>query len=175
MNNHVILVDSNDNKIGVMEKIEAHRKGLLHRAFSVFLFNEEGEMLIHKRADVKYHCGGLWTNACCSHPQDEQSIEENIQQKLMQEMGITCPVEKAFDFVYRSELENGLTEYEYDHVYIGTFCDAPNPNPDEVSDWKYVSLGQIQRDLENSPEIFTPWFQLLYSPLAAHLAPGSKV
>lgn len=175
MNNHVILVDSNDNKVGVMEKIEAHRKGLLHRAFSVFLFNENREMLIHKRADEKYHCGGLWTNACCSHPQDREPIEETIQQKLMQEMGINCPVEKAFNFIYRSELDNGLTEYEFDHVYTGTFTGIPNPNPKEVSDWKYVSLGKLEQDLADNPDSYTPWFQLLFSPLAAHLASGSKV
>ncbi|HKL03016.1 MAG TPA: isopentenyl-diphosphate Delta-isomerase [Cryomorphaceae bacterium] len=175
MNNHVILVDSNDKRVGVMEKMEAHQKGLLHRAFSVFLFNDNNEMLIHQRASKKYHCGGLWTNACCSHPQDGENIDQTIQRKLMQEMGITCPVEKAFNFVYRSELDNGLTEYEFDHVYTGKFSGIPKPNPEEVSDWKYVSLLNIENELANNPGNFTPWFQLLFSPLAAHLTSGSRV
>lgn len=117
----VILVDEQDRPTGRMEKIEAHRKALLHRAFSIFIFNEKGQMLLHKRAAGKYHSGGLWTNACCSHPQPGEETLAAAENRLVEEMGIRVPLTKAFDFSYRAEFDNGLTEYEFDHVFTGTY------------------------------------------------------
>jgi isopentenyl-diphosphate delta-isomerase len=166
---HVILVDSDDRELGQAEKIEAHQKGLLHRAFSIFLFDNEGRMLLQKRASSKYHTGGLWTNACCSHPRPHEPIQNTLDFKLMQEMGISCEVQKAFNFLYKAELDNGLTEYELDHVYFGTFSGKPKPNPEEVEDWAYRHIEDIKTDLARNPHRYTPWFQMLFIPILAHL------
>lgn len=166
--NQVILVDSEDREIGVMEKLEAHRKGLLHRAFSIFLFNSKGEMLLQKRADSKYHCGGLWSNACCSHPQPERDLQWCLKEKLYQEMRITTPLQKAFSLTYRAVLDNGLIEFEYDHIYIGHYNDTPSPNPDEVSGWRYLSMEEIADDIRKNPTLYTPWFKILFEPLCTH-------
>lgn len=165
---HVILVDTDDREIGTMEKLEAHEKGLLHRAFSIFLFNDRGEMLIHRRALTKYHCGGQWSNTCCSHPEKGKDLNDCLRDKLFQEMGIAAEVEKAFEFTYRAEMENGLTEHEYDHVYIGRYNDAPRPNPEEVCDWRYVSMPALEAELRNEPEKFTPWFRMLFDRITKH-------
>ncbi len=164
----VILVDRNDNPLGVMDKLEAHQKGLLHRAFSIFLFNEAGEMLLQKRASTKYHCGGLWSNTCCSHPIPNYDIDRCLSEKLFQEMGIGASLQKAFDFTYRAQLDNGLTEYEYDHVYIGHYSGTPQPNPNEVDTWCYASLAEVSEQLARYPEHFTPWFRLLFPKLRNH-------
>lgn len=158
----VILVDSNDTPIGVMDKLEAHQKGLLHRAFSIFLFDSQGRMLLQKRAEQKYHCGGLWSNTCCSHPLPDTDMSTCLQRKLAQEMGINVTVYKAFDFMYEVTLENGLIEHEYDHVYIGEFNGSPDPNPEEVCKWCYASKEEIHQTMQQSPESFTPWFRMLY-------------
>lgn len=171
---HVILVDEQDRETGTMEKMEAHEKGLLHRAFSIFLFNENGEMLLQKRASKKYHTGGLWTNTCCSHPRENESMDEALQRRLMQEMGIQCPVNKAFTMLYKSSLANGLTEHEFDHVYYGYFSEEPKPNPEEVEDWKYISLGELKADVEKNPENYTPWFVKLYSQMDKYSKPVAK-
>lgn len=168
--NQVILVDSEDREIGVMEKLEAHRKGLLHRAFSIFLFNGKGEMLLQKRAESKYHCGGLWSNACCSHPQPDKDIQWCLQEKLYQELRISAHLQKAFSLTYRAELDNGLTEFEYDHIYIGQFEGELHPNPKEVSSYRYVSIDSIADELKSKPEVFTPWFKILFEPLRTHYA-----
>jgi len=160
--NKVILVDINDNPIGEMEKLEAHEKGLLHRAFSIFLFNDHGEMLLQKRAYSKYHCGGLWSNTCCSHPFPGIEMQTCLDEKLYQEMGISTALTKAFDFTYSARLDNGLTEYEYDHVYTGRFNGSPDPNPDEVCKWCYASTEELQRQIQLYPGHFTPWFRLLF-------------
>ncbi len=155
----VILVDENDNEIGVEEKIKAHEKGKLHRAFSIFIFNSKGEMLIHKRAENKYHSPGLWTNACCSHPRPKESLEEATKRRLMEEMGFNCSLKKAFSFIYKAKFDNGLTEHEFDHVFIGV-CDVePKPNANEVADWKWVKIDELLEDVKEHPEKYTVWFK----------------
>lgn len=158
----VILVDENDREIGLMEKMEAHEKGLLHRAFSVFLFNEKNELLLQKRASSKYHSGGLWTNTCCSHPRQNESITEAGSRRLMEEMGIVAEATPEFSFIYKAELDNGLTEHELDHVLIGTFNGIPKINTEEVEDWKFVSMEFIEKDLKIHPEKYTAWFLIIF-------------
>ncbi len=158
---HVILVDDNDNAIGTMEKMEAHRKGLLHRAFSVVLFNSKGEILIQKRAQSKYHSGGLWTNACCSHPLPNEPIAEATQRKLKQEMGIELQTTFAYKFFYYTQFEANLIEHECDHVFTGTFDGVPIINPNEVEDWKYISMEKLCEDVRANPDHYTYWFKLI--------------
>lgn len=171
----VILVDENDRQTGTMEKLEAHQKGVLHRAFSIFLFNKNGELLLQRRALEKYHTPGLWTNTCCSHPRADESMEHALQRKLKQEMGITIPVKKAFQFVYKAELESGLIEHELDHVFYGYFGENPNPNPEEVVEWKYSSVSDIREDIKNYPERYTPWFKIIFERAAKYAFPMNKV
>lgn len=165
---YVILVDENDRKTGTCEKLEAHQKGLMHRAFSIFLFNKEGEFLIQQRADEKYHTPGLWSNTCCSHPRPDEEMEEALQRKLFQEMGIYSQVEKVFDFAYRADFDNGLVENEVDHVYFGEYNDAPNPNPAEIQSWKYSSFEEIKNEIEQDEASFTPWFKLVFERVNEH-------
>ena len=157
----IILVDEQDNAIGTMEKMEAHRKGVLHRAFSVVLFNSNGELLLQKRANNKYHSGGQWTNTCCSHPIPGETISDAAQRRLRHEMGINLKPEFAFKFIYRTPLDKSLIEHELDHVFIGTFDGTPVINKDEVSEWKFMSLSELKNDMERSPEIYTVWFRLI--------------
>lgn len=157
----VILVDENDTAIGAMDKLEAHEKACLHRAFSVFIFNSDGKLLLQKRADSKYHSGGLWTNTCCSHPAPGQDTVEAAHQRLMMEMGMDTELEYVLKFKYRSAYENGLTEHEIDHVFIGHTDDIPDVNPEEVSAYKYVSLEDLQVDIDLHPEIYTTWFRII--------------
>lgn len=156
----VVLVDVEDNVLGTMEKMEAHEKALLHRAFSVFLFNKKGEMLLQQRAFSKYHSGGLWTNACCSHPREGESYIDAAHRRLMEEMGFDCAIEKAFHFVYKKELDKGLTEHELDHVFIGEYEGEINFNPEEVNDYKYISQDLLMEDLEKNPDKYTEWFKI---------------
>jgi len=156
----VILVNTSDEEIGTMEKMKAHEEALLHRAFSVFVFNHKGEMLIHQRAIEKYHSGGLWTNACCSHPRKGETTEEAAHRRLMEEMGFDCPVSERFSFIYKAKLDQGLTEYEFDHVFFGSFDGRPQPNPDEVCDWKYVSIRKLKDNIKMEPEAYTEWFKI---------------
>jgi isopentenyl-diphosphate delta-isomerase len=158
--NEVILVDVKDNEIGVMEKMEAHRKGLLHRAFSIFLFNGNGEMLLQRRALSKYHSPGLWTNTCCSHPMQGETLEMAASRRLMEEMGMSCMMYKAFDFIYRADLDNNLVEHEFDHVFFGTTNQTPNINPEEVSDWKWMPVYDIYIDAQLNPARYTEWFKI---------------
>ena len=137
---YVILVDDNDRQTGICEKLKAHEEGLMHRAFSIFLFNNKGEFLLQQRASEKYHTGGLWSNTCCSHPRPDENMEDALQRKLFQEMGIHCPVREAFQFSYQARLDNSLIENELDHVYFGEFNDMPNPNPAEVQNVSYTHL-----------------------------------
>ncbi len=157
---YLILVDENDNQLGLMEKIEAHEKGLLHRAFSVFLFNSKGEMLIHQRAFSKYHSGGLWTNACCSHPRDQEKTIDAAHRRLEEEMGFDCEIKEVFHFTYKSALDNGLTEHELDHVYIGEYEGEINPNPEEVESYKYISITDLTKDIQENPQGYTEWFKI---------------
>ena len=132
---NVILVDTKDNQTGISEKLEAHKKGLLHRAFSIFLFNDQDQLLLQKRADEKYHSGGLWTNTCCSHPSPGEFLIKSAQNRLKEEMGISTSLSPLFSFIYKAEFDNGLIEHELDHVFIGTFNANPLPNPEEVGEW----------------------------------------
>jgi isopentenyl-diphosphate Delta-isomerase len=158
---NVLLVDANDRVIGTIEKMEAHQKGLLHRAFSILIFNSKGEMLLQKRASGKYHSGGLWTNTCCSHPMPEESMETATHRRLKFEMGIDIPTTFAFKFLYKVRLDRELIEHELDHVYVGTFDGSPAVNPAEVEDWKYISLHDLKLDMQAHPENYTHWFKLI--------------
>ncbi|MGB9577160.1 MAG: isopentenyl-diphosphate Delta-isomerase [Candidatus Micrarchaeia archaeon] len=155
----VILVDENDRELGVGEKMEVHRNGQLHRAFSIFVFNSDGKLLIHQRAKEKYHSGGLWTNTCCSHPRPGEKLDEAIHRRLVEEMGFDCPLKEVFSFVYQVKFENGLFEHELDHVYIGKFDGDPKPNPAEVMDWKWVDLRELRGDIKRNPDNYTYWFK----------------
>ena len=157
----VILVDSNDNAIGTMEKMEAHYKGVLHRAFSVLLLNHEGKMLLQKRSQAKYHSAGLWTNACCSHPQPGEKMQDAARRRLKEEMGIDVPTEFAYKFIYKTALGNEMTEYEYDHVFVGAYDGVPHVNNLEVEDWKYADIDWIRNDVRENPDLYTYWFKLI--------------
>jgi len=156
----VILVDEQDNPVGTMGKMEVHEKALLHRAFSVFIFNDKGEMLLQKRAASKYHSGGLWTNTCCSHPKPGEDTAAAAQKRLQEEMGFVTPLTKAFSFIYKAPFDNGLTEYEYDHVFTGLFNGLINPDPDEVSEYCYQSMETVKANVQSHPHHFTEWFKI---------------
>ena len=163
----VILVDEKDKPVGVADKGEAHRKGWLHRAFSVFIFNSKGEMLLQQRALHKYHSGGLWTNACCSHPHPGEETMAAVQRRLKEEMGFEVPVEKVFDFMYKTKLDNGLTENEFDHVYTGEYNDKVNFNKNEVMDFCYKDMEGIRHSLQTHPEKYSAWFHLAFPGIEA--------
>ncbi len=157
----VILVDEADVAIGTMEKMEAHQKGLLHRAFSVVLINRQGELLLQQRALTKYHSGGLWTNTCCSHQRPQEDAHVTIQRRLMEEMGIDAQPAFAYKFIYKATLDGRLTEYECDHVYVGRFDGTPRLNPNEASDWRWMALPALQTDMQRHPDQYTAWFKLI--------------
>ncbi len=168
INDHVILVDSNDHEIGVMPKLEAHQKGELHRAFSVFLFNSKGQLLLQQRAAEKYHSAGLWSNTCCSHPLPGEKIIDGGSRRLMEEMGISCELTPVFNFIYQVDLDNDLTEHEYDHVLFGNFDGLPLMDPDEVQNWKYISLRDLELQLILHPENYTEWLKLCFNKVVDH-------
>lgn len=171
---NVILVNEQDEPIGLMEKMEAHEKGILHRAFSVFIFNDKHEMLLQKRALSKYHSGGLWSNSCCSHPRENETVLEAGKRRLAEELGFTVDLEETFSFIYKAELDNELTEHELDHVLIGTFNDMPKVNPTEVSETKYVALSWLAKDLEENPDNYTVWFRVIFSRVKEHFMKENK-
>lgn len=158
----VILVTEQDVPIGKMEKMEAHWKGVLHRAFSVFIINGRNEMLLQQRAVTKYHSGGLWTNACCSHPQPGEATVAAADRRLNEELGFKTPLEKIFDFHYNAAFNNGLTEHEFDHVYIGTYNGKITPNPSEVQDYCYKKLDEITSTIQSHPYKYTAWFCIAF-------------
>ena len=158
----VILVNEFDEESGTMEKMEAHRKGVLHRAFSIFIFNNKNEMLLQQRSANKYHSGGLWTNACCSHPKPGESTEAAAKRRLKEELGFETPLEKIFDFTYKASFENGLTEYEFDHVFAGTYNDEINFNKHEVQDICFRSMSEIESAMQTHPGKFTAWFFIAF-------------
>jgi isopentenyl-diphosphate delta-isomerase len=164
----VILVDEQDNERGVMDKLTVHLDGLLHRAFSVFIFNSKNELILQQRADSKYHSPGLWTNTCCSHPKPQEKTAEACQRRLMEEMGMTCELEFSFSFMYKSKFTNGLTEHEFDHVYVGITNDLPILNRDEVKDWKYVTLSDLEKEIKLYPEHFTEWLKICFPKLCEY-------
>ncbi len=155
----VILVDEHDTEIGVKEKIKAHELGKLHRAFSIFIFNSKKELLLQKRSDKKYHSPGLWSNTCCSHPRPDKNLKEEAENRLKQEMGIICKLKESFSFIYKVKFDNGLTEYEYDHVFVGEFNEKPKPNKHEVSEWKWISLDKLKQEMSRNPEKYTYWLK----------------
>jgi isopentenyl-diphosphate delta-isomerase len=158
---HVILVDTLDNPIGTMEKMEAHEKGVLHRAFSILLFNNEGKVLLQKRSQNKYHSAGLWTNTCCSHPLPQEPLKEATRRRLKEEMGIDLEPAFQYSFIYRAQLNQNLTEYELDHVFVGTFNGTPVVNQKEVEAWKFVDRHWLKKDIEENPASYTVWFKLM--------------
>ena len=162
MTEHVILVDAHDRELGLMEKMEAHQKGLLHRAFSIFILNDKKELLLQKRAYDKYHSGGLWTNTCCSHPRTNEDVEDAAHRRLMEEMGFDCSLNKILDFIYKAEFSDGLTEHEFDHVFIGYYNDNPVINPQEVADYKWMPLDDVKRDIFENPDLYTEWFKIVF-------------
>ncbi|WP_255431174.1 isopentenyl-diphosphate Delta-isomerase [Pedobacter sp. N36a] len=158
----VILVDKNDNPIGTMPKLEAHLEGELHRAFSVFIFNSAGALLLQQRALDKYHSAGKWTNTCCSHPRPGELTADAAKRRLKEEMGMECELRPIFSFSYRAEVENGLVENEYDHVYFGSSDTLPIPNPLEVADFKYISMEALELDLQNNKGNYTEWLKICF-------------
>jgi isopentenyl-diphosphate delta-isomerase len=157
----VILVDADDHVVGTMEKMKAHKEGILHRAFSILIFNKEGEMLLQKRAKSKYHSGGLWTNACCSHPAPDEDIAVAAQRRLMEEMGINASIQFAYKFTYKAVLDNHLIEHEVDHVYTASFEGRPVVNANEVEDWKFMEVSKLLNDVQLNPESYTSWFKII--------------
>jgi isopentenyl-diphosphate delta-isomerase len=158
----VILVNEQDIELGIMEKMEAHEKALLHRAFSVFVFNNQHELLLQQRAISKYHSGGLWTNTCCSHPRPGEAVADAALRRLKEEMGFETSLSKAFDFTYKAPFSNGLTEHEFDHVFIGTYNGTITPNADEVESYAYHSLTAVDEMLQKNPDDFTVWFHIAF-------------
>ncbi len=158
----VILVNTDNEVLGYMEKMEAHEKGLLHRAFSIFIFNTKGEILLQKRAISKYHSGGLWTNTCCSHPRKNESFLDAANRRLSEEMGMSCVLNEVFSFIYKAELDNNLTEHEYDQVLFGTTDQIPVLNKAEAEDYKYIKPDQLKIDIHDNPSQYTEWLKISF-------------
>ena len=158
---YVVLVDSKDQAVGTMEKLEAHRIGALHRAFSIFIFNEEGEMLLQKRALTKYHSPGLWTNACCSHPKPDELLIDAANRRLQEELNLVTELSEVFDFTYHATFDNGLIEYEFDHVFFGQCSETPNFNTEEVMELKWIDWPSLLEWVAEEPDQFTPWFRIV--------------
>ncbi|MEM6525166.1 MAG: isopentenyl-diphosphate Delta-isomerase [Bacteroidota bacterium] len=158
---HVVLVDEKDEVLGTMEKLEAHQKGVLHRAFSVMVFNSAGELMLQKRASSKYHSGGLWTNTCCSHPRMGETTEEAAKRRLLEEMGIDTSPTFKYKFIYRAELDQNLIEYEYDHVFTAVFDGSPELNKEEAEDWRFVPISKLRQDIAENPSNYTEWFKII--------------
>tara|TARA_B110000967_G_scaffold207064_1_gene255441 strand:+ start:25807 stop:26322 length:516 start_codon:yes stop_codon:yes gene_type:complete len=158
----VVLVDEKDQKIGLMPKMEAHEKACLHRAFSVFVMNNQGEMLLQQRAASKYHSPLLWANTCCSHQRDGESNLAAGKRRLQEEMGFETELKEVFSFVYKAPFDNGLTEHELDHVMLGSYNDAPTINKEEVESYKWMAPSAVKADMHKQPEIYTAWFKIIF-------------
>ncbi len=167
-NQYLILVDEKDREWGKLEKLEVHRLGLLHRAFSVFIFNSQGELLLQQRAEDKYHSGSLWSNTCCSHPQYGEELSSAVSRRLKEELGLSVVTEFLFDFIYKIKFDNGLTEHEYDHVFFGISDQKPVPNPVEIKDLKYAFPQDIENDLEKNAGHYTEWFKMCFKKVMEH-------
>lgn len=159
----VILVNEQDEQVGVMGKMEAHEKALLHRAFSVFILNKNNEVMLQQRASEKYHSPLLWTNTCCSHQRVGETNIEAGRRRLMEEMGFEVELSDVFSFIYKAPFDNGLTEHEFDHVMIGYYDGEPTINLEEVESWKWMSIEGIKLDMEQHPEVYTEWFKIIFS------------
>ena len=168
MEEHVILVDGNDQEIGVAKKIQTHHEGKLHRAFSVFVFNSEGKLLLQRRARTKYHSGGLWSNTCCSHPRPGEPTEKAAHRRLQEEMGFDCELREIFSFTYKVTFDHDLTEHEYDHVFLGTFNGEPAPNQEDVEEWKWIDLAELRQDVQEHPRCYTYWFRIAIDQVIWH-------
>ena len=164
----VVLVDENDRQIGLMEKQAAHITPHLHRAFSIFIFNSKGELLMQQRALSKYHSPGLWTNTCCSHPRDGETLAEATERRLQEEMGMTCKMTEVYTFIYKAPVGQGLTEHEFDHVWIGQSDDLPQITREEEESWKYMSLKDLSEDIKLHPEFYTEWFKITFEEMVGH-------
>ena len=158
----VILVNEKDEPIGLMPKMEAHQKGLLHRACSVFVFNDKNELMLQQRAMDKYHSPGLWTNTCCSHQREGETNVEAGKRRLQEEMGFTTQLDDTIYFIYKAHFDNGLTEHEFDHILVGKYNDIPNQNPEEAASWKRMSLEAVAEDMRTNPGIYTEWFKIIF-------------
>ncbi len=158
----VVLVDGDDNELGTMGKLEAHQRGVLHRAISVFIFDDKDRLLLQQRAETKYHTPGLWTNTCCSHPAPGENPLKAAHRRLAQEMGMAAPLEFAFRFQYEAPFDNGLIEHEVDHVFIGRSSEQPRMNPEEVQNYRWLSYHEVAAEVDKNPEQFTAWFKLIY-------------
>jgi len=165
----VILVNENDEQIGTMAKMEAHEKALLHRAFSVFVFNDQKELMIQQRAKHKYHSPLLWTNTCCSHQREGESNIVAGKRRLMEEMGFVTDLTESISFIYKAPFDNGLTEHEFDHIMIGTYNKAPQINPEEVEAWKWVGLERLKTDMKSNPKEYTEWFKIIFDKFYEHI------
>ncbi len=161
MEEQVILVNERDEKIGLMPKLEAHQKGILHRAFSIFVFNDHNELMLQQRALNKYHSPGLWTNTCCSHQRDGETSLEAGKRRLEEEMGFITPLKETDSFIYKTPFDNGLTEHELDHILVGNYNGIPEINQAEVASWKWITLEQIQKDIQINPDDYTAWFKII--------------
>jgi len=166
---HVILVNEKDEQIGTMPKMEAHEKAVLHRAFSVFVLNDIGELLLQQRATSKYHSPLLWTNTCCSHQRVGESNIEAGKRRLLEEMGFVTELKDVVSFIYKAPFDNGLTEHEFDHVLVGTYNEDPNINIDEVNNFKWMTLENVKVDMELHPEVYTEWFKIIFDKFYKHL------
>ena len=165
----VILVDKNDNQIGLMPKLEAHEKAVLHRAFSVFVFNKKNELMLQQRAMHKYHSPGLWTNTCCSHQRNGETNIKAGKRRLQEEMGFVTELKETTSFIYKAPFDNGLTEHELDHIMIGYYENAPEINKEEVEAWKWMSLENVKKDIELKPELYTAWFKIIFEKLYKYI------
>ncbi|MBQ4822858.1 isopentenyl-diphosphate Delta-isomerase [Aquimarina sp. MMG016] len=166
----VILVNENDEQIGVMPKLEAHQKAVLHRAFSVFVLNKKNELMLQQRAHHKYHSPGLWTNTCCSHQREGESNVEAGIRRLQEEMGFTTSLKDTISFIYKAPFDNGLTEHEYDHVLVGQYEGDPQINPEEVVDWKWMPVEKVKEDISKQPEKYTEWFKIIFDKFYTQIA-----
>ncbi|MEM0519635.1 isopentenyl-diphosphate Delta-isomerase [Aequorivita flava] len=165
----VILVNEKDEQLGLMPKQEAHEKGVLHRAFSVFIFNHKNELLLQQRALHKYHTPGLWTNTCCSHQRHNESSLAAGKRRLFEEMGFTTDLKETTTFIYKAPFDNGLTEHELDHILVGSFNGTPEINPEEVAAWKWMDLEAVKTDIAQNPNIYTAWFKIIFDKFYQHL------
>jgi isopentenyl-diphosphate delta-isomerase len=165
----VILVNENDEQIGLMPKMEAHEKAVLHRAFSVFIFNDNNELMLQQRALGKYHSPGLWTNTCCSHQREGESNIEAGRRRLQEEMGFVTELKETTSFIYKAPFDNGLTEHELDHIMIGYYNEEPNINLDEVESWKWMSLEDVKVDMALQPNSYTAWFKIIFDKFYEHI------
>lgn len=165
----VILVNENDEQIGLMPKLEAHQKAMLHRAFSVFVFNDNNELMLQQRAFHKYHSPGLWTNTCCSHQRDGESNIQAGKRRLQEEMGFVTELKETTSFIYKAPFDNGLTEHEFDHVMVGHYNDDPKINKDEVASWKWMPLEEVKQDINQQPMLYTEWFKIIFEKFYDHI------